>query len=218
MHRFPASAVRRTSAPGAPALADDPATARRQMLRRAAAGFVLGAAWGVAARVWMRLITTDPGFSWLGTLFIVGLAAALGLGLGLLAGAQATGRRRRWWLAPLPGLLLLAGPGMAFIPAFALGGLAFSRRHGAGWRLLGVAAVGAGTAFLWWQTRFDTGTFLSTPQPMMARILVGFTLLSLALAAGSSVLYRSWAPSTRSATISPMGRAEVAAGEGALAT
>lgn len=39
--------------------------------------FAAGAAWGVVARVWMRYVTTNPEFSWPGTLFIViGFAVA----------------------------------------------------------------------------------------------------------------------------------------------
>ena len=48
-----------------------------RLARGAALGFALGAGWGVLARVWMRLITTDPEFSWAGTLMIVGLSACL---------------------------------------------------------------------------------------------------------------------------------------------
>ena len=35
------------------------------------ASFLTGAALGVVARIWMRFITTDPEFSWVGTLMIV---------------------------------------------------------------------------------------------------------------------------------------------------
>jgi len=35
------------------------------------ASFLTGAALGIVARIWMRFITTDPEFSWVGTLFIV---------------------------------------------------------------------------------------------------------------------------------------------------
>ncbi len=55
----------------------------RVLLRGAALGFALGATWGVLARVWMRLISTEPEFSWVGTLSIVGLAAVLGAGVGV---------------------------------------------------------------------------------------------------------------------------------------
>ena len=95
------------------------------LLRGAALGLALGAAWGVLARVWMRLITTDPAFSWSGTLLIVGLAALLGAGVGLVDAALRAGRSRWWRLAVVPGLLLLLGPGILLAPSFVVGGLAW---------------------------------------------------------------------------------------------
>ena len=57
------------------------------------AGLLAGAAVGILARTWMRLITTDePGFNWSGTLFIVGAFAVMGGVAGAVAGA----RRRGW--------------------------------------------------------------------------------------------------------------------------
>ena len=44
-------------------------------------GLLLGVGWGIAARVWMRLVSTVPDFSWTGTLVIVGLAALAGAGV-----------------------------------------------------------------------------------------------------------------------------------------
>ena len=62
--------------------------------RAAALGALSGAGWGVLARIWMRLISTDPEFSWTGTLLIIGFAALLGGGVGLAAGARLAGRSR----------------------------------------------------------------------------------------------------------------------------
>src|ERR687898_224194 len=48
-------------------------------------GLLGGVVWGIDARVWMRFISTDPEFTWSGTLFIVigfgvaGLGEAVGL-------------------------------------------------------------------------------------------------------------------------------------------
>ena len=50
------------------------------MVRAAAAGLALGAGWGVLARVWLRMISTNPEFSWSGTLLIIGFSALAGLG------------------------------------------------------------------------------------------------------------------------------------------
>lgn len=55
-------------------------------------GLVGGLAWGAFARVWMRFISTDPEFSWSGTLFIV-----VGFGIAGLAQAGAYLARRRGW-------------------------------------------------------------------------------------------------------------------------
>ncbi len=81
-----------------------------------AVGLALGTGWGVLARVFMRLVSSTPEFSWAGTLLIVGLSATLGAGIGLVAGARASGRTRWWRLAPLPGLVLFASPGMLLLP------------------------------------------------------------------------------------------------------
>ena len=110
------------------------------LLLGAGRGAVLGLAWGVAARIWMRAISNAPEFSWTGTLLILGFAAWLGLGSGLLAAARRGGRKPWWALLGAPGLLLFAGPGMLMLPAALFGGLAFSARARA-WRLVGWLAI-----------------------------------------------------------------------------
>jgi hypothetical protein len=195
------------------------AGARHVMLRGALAGLGLGLLWGVAARVWMRLMNpTSPEFSWAGTLMILTLAALLGLGVGLLAAAKVKGARRWWRLAVVPGLLIFASQGLLFLPAFALGGLVLTRRHWA-LRALGAAASVAMVVVLGVLLGgVDEETMTTLPTSALVSGVVGFVLLSAAMAAAGSVLYRPWAPRTRSASIAPMGSAEVAAGEGALAT
>ena len=87
------------------------------MIRGLGVGALAGAGWGVVARVFMRLLSDDPQFSWAGTLAIVGIAAVTGACVGLVHGARASGRSRWWRLAALPGLLLFAGPGSLLVPA-----------------------------------------------------------------------------------------------------
>lgn len=166
---------------------------RHPVFRGALVGAGLGLLWGVGVRVFMRLVSENPSFSWVGTGFILGLSMLMGIGLGVLAAAKATGARRWWRLALLPGLLLLAGQGMPFIPAFVLGGLLFSRRHVA-LRVLGGLSIPAGVVVIWALMRLNQETMLSMPTPMLVRGLVAFAILSVALAAGASVLYRPWAP------------------------
>ncbi len=87
------------------------------MRRGLAAGLLGGALWGVVARVFMRLLSDDPQFSWEGTLGIIGASAVAGALVGLVHGARVTGRSQWWRLAALPALLLFAGPGSLLVPA-----------------------------------------------------------------------------------------------------
>ena len=97
-------------------------SSRHALLRAALVGSALGSLWGVLARVWMRLISTTPEFSWMGSFFIVVLGAVFGGCVGVAAEARRQ-RRSRWWrLAAVPALILFAGQGMAFLPgALAMG-------------------------------------------------------------------------------------------------
>jgi hypothetical protein len=96
------------------------------MTRHVAAGALAGLVWGVAMRAWMRFITTDPEFSWSGTVFIVGASTIVGALLGC------AWRRRRaggigWWRFSILGLFLLGAGGAVMWPSVVLGGFAFGR-------------------------------------------------------------------------------------------
>jgi hypothetical protein len=115
----------------------------RRAIRLIPLGVLCGAGWGVAARVWMRLISTDPTFTWSGTLFIVGASAFAGLGMGIVMALR--NRLRGIGVAAM--LPLGLGPGMIMLPTVALGGMAIRWR--ARRRLAGVlAAVGVLSAGL----------------------------------------------------------------------
>jgi hypothetical protein len=159
--------------------------------KTAAVGFALGLAWGAAARVWMRLIATDPEFSWSGTGMILGSCAIGGLILGFLAGARAAGWSRRWRALGLVCLVIFAGPGVVFLPAYLLGGLLFRQRVSL--RLVGGGAVAGGLVLLWIVNQQD-------PAPVGGLTMYGgFLVLSLALTAGSAEFYRPrvWVPTQR---------------------
>ena len=96
----------------------------RNAVRLILLGVLCGAGWGVAARVWMRLISTDPTFTWSGTLFIVGASAFAGLGMGIV---MALGQRLRG-IGVATMLPLGLGPGMIMLPTVALGGMALRWR------------------------------------------------------------------------------------------
>jgi hypothetical protein len=152
-----------------------------KVLRAAAGGFAAGLLWGVAARVWMRLISTAPEFSWSGTAMILGSTAVGGLVFGFLYGARQAGWSPGWRAASLWWLLVFAGPGFVFLPAFLLGGLLQRPR---GWqKALGAAAIASGVLLLWLSNR-------ELPPPNQITMYGGFLLLSLALAAGATELWR----------------------------
>ena len=111
----------------------------RALLRGLVLGAALGLVWGVVARVFMRLLTTAPSFSWSGTLFILGLAAVAGACLGLVHAARVAERSRWWRLAALPALALFAGPGIVLVPAAI--GMAMVLRGGRVVRVVGAVVV-----------------------------------------------------------------------------
>jgi len=97
-------------------------------------GPLAGAALGVAARAWMRLISDDPEFSWSGTIFIIGGFTLFGIGQSI---ATATRRRarRRWTLtiARVVGAItmmpLFVAAGSVMLPTVLGGGLALTRTN-----------------------------------------------------------------------------------------
>lgn len=86
----------------------------------------VGLAWGIAMRAWMRFISSQPEFSWSGTLFILGAATITGTVLGLAWHRRATGGRG-WWRLAILSLLLLGAGGAVMWPAVILGAIALGR-------------------------------------------------------------------------------------------
>ena len=142
---------------------------------------MLGAGWGVAARAWMRYISTDPEFSWTGTLSIVGLAAAAGTFLALVDVLRR--RRARAWrvLLSLPALAIFASPGMLMLPPALLGGFALAGR-GPRWLRLVVAALAVAAVL-------GPALALDVEESGLAA-LPAYLLLCAGLAAGWSLVMR----------------------------
>ena len=169
--------------------------------RYAAVGFALGAGWGVLARVWMRLISTSPEFTWAGTLSIVLTAAVIGLALGVVHAA----RRREgspWWrLFALIVPVLFLSPGIVLFPAAVIGG--WGLRRGPVARLVGAVAVLSAPVILVVMSWQEVETSL-TPYPE--------NVFRLVLAAGGLVLGATAAWGT-SVALGPWRRREPAASE-----
>jgi hypothetical protein len=159
---------------------------RLSVPRSAAAGLGLGLLWGITARGWMRLISTDPQFTWAGTGMILALTGISGLTLGILYGVRRAGRSRWWRTLALLCLPTFAGLGMVFLPAFLLGGLLYLHHL---WSRL----VGAGAILLANGALFAS---LNGDEINLWYLYSGFLVLSLTLAAGGGELYRS-RPSVR---------------------
>ena len=158
------------------------------------AGVVLGLAWGVAARGFMRLITTSPEFSWEGTLSIILSAGVIGGLVALVRLARRSGRSRWWRLLGLPFLLLFLSPGMLLLPGVVGVVMLLDRRR---WLVL----PGAGLVTLtWWLVRDAVGETVSVRQWLGLLVMLGCTA---ALGWAARELVRRWRP--RAAT-------EVAAG------
>lgn len=174
------------------------------VLRCAASGLALGAVWGVAARAWMRVISTEPAFSWTGTLLLVGMSAVVGLALGLVHAARRRGTSR-WWRV-LYGLVrvLFAGAGLPLLPAVVLGGWGLRRRPPA--RAVAVLAILSAPVILVAITWDEvSGWLMPYPDTVYRAVLAaGALLLAGTAAAGSSVALGPWRTATRSVPTEPV--------------
>jgi hypothetical protein len=161
-------------------------------LRYAAAGFALGAGWGVLARVWMRLISRSPEFSWAGTLSIVITAAVIGLALGLVQAARRRGASPWWRLLGLVAALIFLSPGIVLFPAALVGG--WGLRRGRIGRVVAALAILSAPVILVVQTWQEVETWL-TPYPENVYRLVlavGGLVLGATAAWGTSVVLGPW--------------------------
>ncbi len=172
-----------------------PHVGRRRAAPTIVAGLALGAVVGVAARAWMRLVSSDPEFSWSGTILIVVVFTLAGFGQGL---ALAVRRRRwTWWhqfpvrvVAGFSALLLGGGAGIVMLPAIVGGALAVAR-HNWGRPARGVAGGVAvvNTLAMWWALGSELAIAPRTVGwlamlPLYAAIIGGVSLNLRPLAGG----------------------------------
>ena len=112
--------------------------------RSIALGAIGGLVWGIGLRAWMRFITTDPEFTWSGTLFIIGATTVAGAMTGLAYHRWRLGRGNWWRLLGFFFLPLGAAAGSVMVPTFLLGGLALGRSRWPTWTRILLAAVAIG--------------------------------------------------------------------------
>jgi hypothetical protein len=159
-------------------------------------GALAGLSLGVLARLWMRLIATEPEFSWSGTIFIV-----IGFTIfGLAQSIAALARRRPWraWTARaarcggLVGMLpLFAAAGGVMMPTVVGGGLA-------AWRVEWPRVARATCAVI-----------ASVPVVIVGRLIVrdfGWSLHSLAGVAAMVAIYSGIVWANRAAVARPRQR------------
>ncbi len=143
----------------------NPAGTRRAVF----VGALLGLAWALPGRLWMRLITDkEPQFTVAGTLFIFIVVSGFGAAAGYAFArrGKATRRFRRWFdralaFIPVAGL----GPGLIFfVPGVAFA-IAAARRNSRRWLRIALLVVGCLSGAFW------TLVMLSNDRPL-ATVLI----------------------------------------------
>lgn len=97
-------------------------------------GLVGGLLWGALARVWMRFISTDPEFTWDGTIFIVGAFGVVAFMQAVALAVRRRGVRRRirtvTRVVTMGSLVAVcSGPAMPLIVTVVLAPLALTHPH-----------------------------------------------------------------------------------------
>ena len=127
----------------------------------------MGVGLGVVLRIWMRLISDDPEFSWGGTLAIVTVFTLLGTNAGLVAYGRARGWRAGLVVARVVACVLGLGcfmaAGAVMLPTIIPGALALGRRDWNRWvrRVLAGGCV-VGTMVI---------ALVAVPVPFLQRLL-----------------------------------------------
>jgi hypothetical protein len=170
----------------------------RGLAGRALAGVLVGVVWGALARLFMRLVSTEPDFSWAGTLVIIGLGVIFWGAVGLVSGARSTGRSRWWRLAGVPALLIFVGQGLVFVPGAALVACGLAVRSAWQRAVLLVAGL-AGT--YWLMTLLDDEQFLQPRTQSLGFVLV--VVCTGMLGFGLHELLRRWSAPTEAAATTP---------------
>jgi hypothetical protein len=154
-----------------------------------ATGAAVGAAYGVALRAWMRLVSTDPEFSWSGTGYIVGAFTVLGA----MAGLVTAGRRRgwRWRLVAGRGVGIVlslgcfAGAGVVMLPTIVPAALGRARTDWIRPLRVGLVLFGAAVAVV---------VVVTMPDLTLQRRLVALAAYLLLCTVEVAMMARLYAP------------------------
>ncbi len=160
------------------------------LIRLTLFGLAVGAGLGIALRGWMRLISTEPEFSWSGTGYIIGAFTVLGT----MAGLVTAGRRtlQGWPLFALRvfGIVLslgcFVGAGATMVPTIVPAALAWA--HPA-WRRpvrVGLLVISAGAAI---------ALVATLPDLSLARRLLALVIYLALAAVEVALVARLYAPS-----------------------
>ncbi len=160
--------------------AGSPATVnRRRSWVLVPCGLLAGAIWGAVARVWMRWVSTDPEFSWGGTLMIVGAFTIFGSAAGATTATRRRGSRRAVLNAARFGAVvgtmpLFVGAGALMLPTVIGGGLAVWRRDWRPWlRLLFGLVAGVPVVVVVSALVSDFGVIGAIPRGLGLLVLYG---------------------------------------------
>jgi hypothetical protein len=108
-------------------------------------GAMLGLAWAVVIRAWMRLVTNEPQFSLTGTGMILAASMIVGACAGLAYAARRRGNFKLVWALRIVSVLSFAtlgvGPGVFVAPTVLFATLALVRRHWPVWLRLACAVA-----------------------------------------------------------------------------
>jgi hypothetical protein len=165
---------------------------RRSVARTTLLGMATGAGYGVALRTWMRLVSSEPEFSWRGTGYIVGVFALLGTTAGLT-----TAGRRHGWTASLfavraVGIALSLGcfvaAGAAMLPTIVPAALGRGRSDWPRWLRAALITTGAGAAV-------GLSLFVTLSELPIRRQVLGLALYLALCAVEVEMTARLYAPS-----------------------
>lgn len=152
-------------------------------LRAVGWGLLCGLAFGVLARIWMRLIAVSPEFTWEGTLSIV-IASCLFWTVAFVVAQRASvGGAKAWALLMLLGLGMFSAQGVTLFPGAFAASLWTCRSVPRGVQRAGLIGVIAATGWVWSTSRFDEATYLFLPLTKQALVVVGYAAMAWALGA-----------------------------------